>query len=118
MAEHNDNMERLPGDSEDPVGGITWVLGLASTFVLISLVIASVAMFYMVLAWETHDKAVTTQSIANELMREEHATQLEQDPHWEAWTDIDGELTGERMLHVDMDTAVDIVVQRWGGGSK
>ncbi len=118
MTEHDTNQIQLPGDTEDPGGGMTWLLGLASTFLLISVLIATNAMFYHVAAYATTDKEIGAYSVAAELMREERKTQLEQEPHWEAWTDIDGELTGERTLHVPMDTAADIVVKRWGGASK
>ena len=108
----------LPGDTEDPGGGITWLLGLASTFILIAVLIASNAMFFQADSIAAEEKEIVVQSAANRLMRAERKAQLEQEPHWETWTDIDGELTGERTLHVDMDTAIDIVVKRWGGSEK
>ena len=108
----------LPGDAEDPNGGITWVLGLACTFILIAVLIASNALFFQADSIAVHNKEVTVRSSANRLMRAERVMQLEQEPHWEAWTDIHGELAGERTLHVDMDTAVNIVVKRWGGSAK
>jgi len=118
LHEQHDSDVHLPGDTEDPGGGITWVLGLASTFIQIAVLIASNAMFFQADSLATEGKEVTVRSAANRLMRAERIAQLEQEPHWETWTDIDGELTGERTLHVDMDTAVDIVVKRWGGSDK
>jgi hypothetical protein len=108
----------LAGDTEDPRGDGTWLLGAVSTLVLIAFVVASIGMFYMALSYETENKAETIRSMSNELMRAERRTQLEQEPHWEAWTDIDGELAGERQLKVSMDTAIDIVTRRWGGDRK
>jgi len=108
----------LPGDTEDPRGGGTWLLGTASSILLLALIVASIGMFYVALSHETDDKAVTVRSLSNELMRAERRTQVEQEPHWEAWTDIDGELAGERTLKVSMDTAIDIVTRRWGGSGE
>lgn len=118
LHEQHDADVRPAGDTEDPGGGITWVLGLASTFLLIAVLIASNALFFQADSIATEVKGVTVRSAANRLMRAERIADLEQEPHWETWTDIDGKLTGERMLHVDMDTAVDIVVKRWGGLDK
>ena len=116
--QQQDVASHLPGDAEDPNGGITWVLGLACTFILIAVLIASNALFFQADSIAVHNKEVTVRSAANRLMRAERVMQLEQEPHWEAWTDIHGELAGERTLHVDMDTAVNIVVKRWGGSAK
>ncbi|MCH2135918.1 MAG: hypothetical protein MK101_04975 [Phycisphaerales bacterium] len=118
MSEHSTQHGPLPGDTEDPNGGGTWIIGIASCVLLVAFLLASIGMFYLALSYETGDKGVTVRSQAAELMREERRTQLEQEPHWEAWTDIDGELAGERTLKVPMDTAIDIVTKRWGGQSE
>jgi hypothetical protein len=118
MSDHNTQFDHLPGNTEDPRGDGTWLIGLASSFLLIAVIVASVAMFYLALSYETTDKDVTVRSLSNELMRAERRTQLEQEPHWEAWTDVNGELAGERLLKVPIDTAIDIVARRWGGDGK
>jgi len=118
MSNYTPQQGQLPGDTEDPRGGGTWLLGTASSILLLAFVVASIGMFYVALSYETDGKAETVRSLSNELMRAERATQLEQEPHWEAWTDINGELAGERTLHVPMDTAIDIVTKRWGGSGQ
>jgi len=118
MSTYNTQDGPLPGDTEDPRGGGTWLLGIASSILLLALVVASIGMFYVALSYETEGKDVTVRSLSNELMRAERRTQVEQEPHWETWTDVDGELAGERTLKVSMDTAIDIVTRRWGGSGE
>ena len=106
--------EHLAGDTEDPADGPTWLVGIASVILLVSIVLASIALFYAAQRWESHEKVVNIRSQEAEIMRAARAMALEQEAHWEQWTDADGVLAGERTLVVPMDVARDVVKQRWG----
>jgi hypothetical protein len=105
----------LAGDTEDPSAGPTWLVAIASAILLLSVVLASIALFYAAERREVQHKVVSIRSQESELMREERRFALEQTPHWEQWTDADGVLAGERTLVVPMDVARDLVKKRWSG---
>jgi len=105
---------QLSGDTEDPRPLSTWMIGFCSIVLLAVICLAVAAMYYGAVHRETKRKVVSVRSQSAQLMREARQLALEQDPHWEAWTDVDGELTGERTLKVPMDQAVQLVIQNYG----
>jgi len=110
--------EHLAGDQEDPSGGPTWVIGIASAILTAVTVLAVSALYYWAERQEQHHTVVTVRSQEAEIRREADAMAMLNEPHWEQWTDADGVLAGERTLVVPMDTAREIVKKRWGGGSR
>ncbi len=103
------------GDHEDPSGGLTWVVGVAGAVLTIVTVLGVTALYYGAERAETHRKVVTVRSQEAEIRREADRLALEDQPHWEQWTDADGVLAGERTLVVPIDTARDVVLKKWGG---
>ena len=108
---------QLPGDIEDPRGLSTWMIGICSIILFAVTCPAVAAMFYGAVHRETKRKVVSVRTQAAELMREARSLELEQDAHWETWTDADGELTGDRSLKIPMDQAVQLVIDEYGGGA-
>ena len=104
----------LPGDIEDPRGLSTWMVGICSIVLLAVICLAVAAMFYGAVHRETNRKVVSVRTQSAQLMREARSLALEQDAHWETYTDDDGELAGEPTLKVTMDQAVDLVIKNYG----
>lgn len=112
--DHNLPHDQLPGDTEDPRGEPTWMIGIFSAVLLAVICLAVAAMFYGAVHRDTDRKVVTVRTQAAQLMREARLLQLDQDAHWETWTDADGELAGEKTLKVPLDQAVEIMIKQYG----
>ena len=39
-----------------------------------------------------------------------------QEPHWETYTDADGELVGEKTLKIPADQAAQLIIRYYGSG--
>jgi len=92
----------------------TWMIGVCSVVLLAVTCLAVTAMFYGAVHRETNRKVVSVRTQSSQLMREARQLALEQDAHWETYTDGDGELIGERTLKVPMDQAVELVIRNYG----
>ena len=108
---------QLPGDTKDPRGMATWMYGFCGVILLAVTCLAVAAMYYGAVHRETHRKVVSVRTQSAVVMREARVLALEQDAHWETWTDADGELTGDRTLKVPMDQAVQLVIRNYGKGT-
>lgn len=92
----------------------TWMIGVCSVVLLAVICLAVTAMFYGAVHRETNRKVVSVRTQSSQLMREARQLALQQDAHWETYTDDEGELIGERTLKVPMDQAVQLVIRNYG----
>ena len=116
--DYNSDFDHLPGNIEDPRGRPVWMLTFISTALFIVTVLAVAAMYYGAVYRETQGKLVSVRTQAAEVMREARAMQNEDEPHWETWTDADGELAGEKTLKIPVDDAARIIIERYGSENK
>jgi methyl coenzyme M reductase alpha subunit len=105
----------VSGDTEDPISGPTWVVGLAAAILTLVTVLGVTALYYAAERAEAQHKVMSVRSQEAGIRREADRMALMNEAHWEQWTDADGVIAGERTLVVPMDTARDIVKKRWGG---
>ena len=112
--DHNTPLDQLPGNIEDPRGMQTWVFGAMSVVLVIVVVLAVAAMYYGAVFRETNGKLISVRSQAAEVMREARQLATMQEPHWETYTDADGELVGEKTLKIPADQAAQLIIQRYG----
>ena len=92
----------------------TWMFGAMSVVLVIVVVLAVSAMYYGAAFRETNNKLISVRSQASEVMREARKMAGMQDPHWETYTDADGELAGEKTLKIPVDQAAQLIIQRYG----
>ena len=112
--DHNTPLDQLPGDIEDPRSMPTWIIGGMSVALTIVVVLAVAAMYYGAVFRETNGKLISVRSQAAEVMREARTLAAMQEPHWETYTDADGELVGEKTLKIPVDQAAELVIKRYG----
>ena len=115
--EYNPNFDHLPGNTEDPRNTPMWMLTVISTVLFIVTVLGVAAMYYGAVYRETEGKLISVRSQAAQVMREAQAMQAEDEPHWETWTDADGELVGEKSLKIPVEDAAKIIIERYGSGT-
>ena len=118
MSNESHHEAHLSGDAEDPDGGPTWVIGLAGAILTVITVLAMTSVYYAAERAETQHKVVSVRSQEAEIRREADRLALEDEPHWEQWTDADGVLAGDRTLIVPIDTARDVVKKKWGNSGR
>ena len=92
----------------------TWVFGAMSVALMIVVVLAVAAMYYGAVFRETNGKLISVRSQAAQVMREARTLATMQEPHWETFTDADGELVGEKTLKIPADQAAKLIIERYG----
>ena len=111
--DHNTPFDQLPGNVEDPRPMQTWVFGAMSVALMIVVVLAVAAMYYGAVFRETNGKLISVRSQAAQVMREARTLATMQEPHWETFTDADGELVGEKTLKIPADQAAKLIIERY-----
>lgn len=116
MAHDHDNLTDgpLPGDIEDPRSLPTWMYTGMSVALMIVVVFAVSAMYYGAVFRDNNSKLISVRSQAAQVMREARTMATMQEPHWETYTDEDGELVGEKTLKIPVDQAALIIIERYG----
>ena len=114
--DHNTPLDQLPGDVEDPRSMQTWIFGAMSVVLMIVVVLAVAAMYYGAVFRETNGKLISVRTQASQVMREARTLATMQEPHWETYTNADGDLVGEKTLKIPADQAAQLIVERYGSG--
>lgn len=112
----HDTKPHLAGDTEDPADGPTWLVAVASCILIAVTVLACIALYYGAERREKQHKVTSVRTQEWDLVRQARINALMVEPHWEQWTEADGELAGERKLVVPIGVARDVVKSRWAAG--
>jgi hypothetical protein len=107
----------LPGDVEDPHPMPMWMICGMSVALMIVTVLAVAAMYYGAVFRETNGKLISVRSEAAQVMREARTLATMQEPHWETFTDADGELVGEKTLKIPVGQAAELIIERYGSNA-
>ena len=94
----------------------TWIFGAMSVVLMIVVVLAVAAMYYGAVFRETNGKLISVRTQASQVMREARTLATMQEPHWETYTNADGDLVGEKTLKIPADQAAQLIVERYGSG--
>ncbi|MCH2132551.1 MAG: hypothetical protein MK116_02255 [Phycisphaerales bacterium] len=112
--ELDNQLDQLEGDTEDPRGGPTWVISIASCILFFVTCVAVAGLYYWAERIEADSKFIAVASQARETRRVSEEDRLMQSAHWETYTDAGGDMTIERKLRVPIDHAMQVIVDRYG----
>ena len=111
-AELDNQLDPLEGDTEDPRGGPTWVICIASSILVFVTCVAVAGLYYGAERIEADSKFISVTSQASETRRLAEKDRLMLEAHWETYTDAGGDLVIDRKLKLPIDEAMKIIVDR------
>ncbi|MAT82168.1 MAG: hypothetical protein CMJ29_11070 [Phycisphaerae bacterium] len=111
-AELDNQLDPLEGDTEDPRGGPTWVICIASSILVFVTCVAVAGLYYGAERIEADSKFISVTSQASETRRLAEKDRLMLEAHWETYTDAGGDLVIDRKLKLPIDEAMQIIVDR------
>ena len=94
-----------------------WMICGMSVALMIVTVLAVAAMYYGAVFRETNGKLISVRSEAAQVMREARTLATMQEPHWETFTDADGDLVGEKTLKIPVEQAAELIIERYGSNA-
>jgi len=111
-AELDNQLDQLEGDTEDPRGGPTWVICIASSILVFVTCVAVAGLYYGAERREENAKFISVASQARETQRIADTDRLMLEAHWETYTDAGGQLVIDKKLKLPIDQAMQIVIDR------
>jgi hypothetical protein len=107
------DLQPNPPDRADPTPGLTWLLGLVGTLLLVVIVLGLTALYYNVKAEVFQRQVVSAQRVELEALRREQEALLAGPPRY-----VEREQQGEtvRAYIIPIEQAMEIVVREAAGG--
>ena len=111
--EHDNQVDPHLEDTEDPLGGPTWIITIAGTILTVVTCLAVGGLYFGAERREQETKFIADTSEANETRRIAEKDRLMTEAHWETYTDGSGDMVIERKLKLPIDQAKEIIVTRY-----